>query len=407
MNVPYFRPSIGEEEKQRVQAVLDSGWLTSGKGVQEFEAGFAEYIGAPYAVALNSCTAGLHLSLEAMGVGEGDAVLTPTMTFGATAAVVRHLGGHPVLVDCDADSLTMNPDALESTIDRWRSDATLKAVIPMHYGGHMADMDRITEIAGKAGLGIVEDCAHALPSSYRDKTGQWRKAGTTSPLNCFSFYANKCITTGEGGMITSTDRDLAERVRMMSLHGLSKSAWSRFESKGSWYYEIVEPGFKYNLTDLAAAIGIAQLHKSDLFREQRASVAARYSEKLAAHADFVETPVEPEDRSSSWHIYAIRLRLEALSIDRAQFIEQLKERGVLCSVHWMPLHLHPYYRRTYGYRASDFPVASREWVRLVSLPIFPGMTEAELNHVCDSVGEVVEANRRRTLQFAATGTLGD
>ena len=407
MNVPYFRPSIDDREKERVNAVLESGWLTSGKNVKEFEAKFAEYVGAPHAVAVNSCTAALHLALEAVGVCVGDAVLVPAMTFAATAAVVRHLGARPVLVDCDADSLTMDPDALESAIETWRSDATLKAVIPMHYGGRMADMDRVTAIGQAAGLSVIEDAAHALPSSYRDASGAWRGAGAVSPLTCFSFYANKCITTGEGGMITSTDQELADRVRTMSLHGLSKSAWSRFESKGSWYYEIVEPGFKYNLTDVAAAIGLAQLEKSDRFCEQRTRVAAMYSEKLAQYGDFLETPRDPEDRKSSWHIYAIRLHLNQLSIDRAQFMEQLKERGIVCTVHWMPLHLHPYYRRTYGYRAGDFPVASQEWLRMISLPIFPGMTDAEHDYVCNSIGEILQANRREKIHFAATGTLGD
>jgi dTDP-4-amino-4,6-dideoxygalactose transaminase len=408
MNVPYFRPSLDQREKDRVNAVLESGWLTSGKNVREFEAKFAEYLGVPHAVSVNSCTAALHLSLEAMGVKAGDAVIVPTMTFAATAAVVRHLGARPVLVDCLPDSLTMNPDDLQSTIDTWRSDATLKSVIPMHYGGHMADMDRISDIAGAAGLSVVEDAAHALPASFRDAKGNWRGVGTVSPLTCFSFYAYKCITTGEGGMVVSTDDELAERVRTMSLHGLSKSAWSRFESKGSWYYEIVEPGFKYNLTDLAAAIGIAQLEKADEFRASRARVAAQYAEQLAEYAEFVDAPEIQEDRESSWHIYAIRLKLDQISIDRAQFIEKLKERGIVCTVHWMPLHLHPYYRKTYGYRASDFPVASREWLRLISLPIFPSMSGAEIEHVCSSIGAVIQENRRSAPHFVgATGTLGD
>jgi dTDP-4-amino-4,6-dideoxygalactose transaminase len=408
MNVPYFRPSLDEREKERVNAVLDSGWLTSGKAVREFEAKFAEYLGVPHAVAVNSCTAALHLSLEALGVGPGDAVLVPTMTFAATAAVVRHLGARPVLVDCDRDTLCVNPSAMRQTLDAWRSDAVIKAVIPVHYGGYMADMDQISEIAAYAGLTVIEDAAHTLPASYRNASGDWRSVGTTSPLTCFSFYANKCITTGEGGMVVSTDAELADRTRTMSLHGLSKSAWSRFESKGSWYYEVVAPGFKYNLTDLAAAIGIAQLEKADLFCKQRTRVAAMYTERLAAYSEFIETPQAAEDRMPSWHIYGIRLVLDELAIDRAQFIEHLKERGIVTTVHWMPLHLHPYYRKTYGYRASDFPVASREWQRLISLPIFPSMTEAEVDHVCASIGEVIEANRRRRLHFiTATGTQGD
>lgn len=407
MNVPYFRPSLDQQERDRVMAVLESGWLTSGKVVREFEEKFAAYVGAPHAVAVNSCTAALHLSLEALGVSAGDAVLVPAMTFGATAAVVRHLGARPVLVDCDRDSLTMDPQALEAAIAGWRSDSTLKAVIPMHYGGHMADMDRISKIAEAAGLAVVEDAAHALPASYRDATGAWRKVGTVSPLTCFSFYANKCITTGEGGMIVSTDPELTERVKTMSLHGLSKSAWSRFESKGSWYYEIVEPGFKYNLTDLAAAIGVAQLGKADRFLEERTRIARMYSERLAECDEFVETPRWFEDRESSWHIYAMRLRLAGLSIDRAQFIEQMKEQGIVTSVHWMPLHLHPYYRRTYGYRAADFPVATAEWQRLISLPIFPGMREAEVDYVCQTIAQIATANQRVQRRFAATGTLGD
>jgi perosamine synthetase len=304
----------------------------------------------------------------------------------------------------------MNPEELQSTVESWRSDATLKTVIPMHYGGHMADMDRISGIAASAGLSVVEDAAHALPASYRDSSGSWKSVGTVSPLTCFSFYANKCITTGEGGMVVSTDDELAERARTMSLHGLSKSAWSRFESKGSWYYEIVEPGFKYNLTDLAAAIGIAQLEKADSFRESRTRIAALYAEGLADYQEFLDAPGLCGDRKSSWHIYAIRLNLERLSIDRAQFIEKLKERGIVCTVHWMPLHLHPYYRKTYGYRASDFPVASQEWLRLISLPIFPSMTDAEVEYVCSSVGAVVEENRTRKRDahyLSATGTLGD
>jgi dTDP-4-amino-4,6-dideoxygalactose transaminase len=407
MNVPYFRPSLDEQEKQRVMAVLESGWLTSGKVVREFEEKFAAYVGAPHAIAVNSCTAALHLALEALGVGPKDAVLVPAMTFGATAAVVRHLGARPVLVDCDRDTLTMDPQALEAAIASWRSDTALKAVIPMHYGGHMADMDQISKIAEAAGLAVVEDAAHSLPASYRDQTGVWRKVGTVSPLTCFSFYANKCITTGEGGMIASTDPELAERVKTMSLHGLSKSAWSRFESKGSWYYEIVEPGFKYNLTDLAAAIGVAQLEKADRFLEERTRVARMYSERLAEHSEFVETPGWSEDRESSWHIYAIRLHLGALSIDRAQFIEKMKEQGIVTTVHWMPLHLHPYYRRTYGYRGADYPVATAEWQRLISLPIFPGMREAEVDYVCQTIAGIGEANQRIQRRFAATGTLGD
>ena len=409
MNVPYFRPSIGEAEKTAVNAVLSSGWLTTGQTVKRFEAQFAEYLGVPHAVAVNSCTAALHLALEAHGVGPGFAVLVPAMTFAATAAVVLHTGARPVLIDCDPTTLCMDPQALESAIANWQGEEELKAVIPMHYGGQMADMDRISAIAHRAGLAVIEDAAHSLPAFTRQSSAHpWRKVGTTSPLSCFSFYANKCITTGEGGMIVSLDSELADRVRMMSLHGLSKSAWSRFESHGSWYYEIVAPGFKYNLTDVAAAIGCAQLDNADLFCRQRRNVAALYDARLAQYAEFVETPTELSDRQSSWHIYHLRLRLDRLSIDRAEFINRLKQAGITCTVHWMPLHLHPFYRQTYNYRPSDFPVASAEWLRLISLPIFPSMTEQEVDHVCASIGSIIAETARPVLMRArATGTLGD
>ena len=397
MNIPYFRPSIGTEEKERVRAVLDSGWLTSGTAVAEFETKFAEFIGVPHAVALNSCTAGLHLSLDAVGVRAGDAVLVPTMTFGATAAVVRHLGGRPILVDCDQETLTMDPSALQSAIENWRSDSAIKAVIPMHYGGQMADMNRVSNIAAKHSLSVIEDAAHALPASFKDSDGAWKSVGTTSPLASFSFYANKCITTGEGGMVTSLDSDLADRVRTMSLHGLSKSAWTRFENKGSWYYDIVEPGYKYNLTDLAAAIGIAQLGKANEFCARRTEIARGYTQQLAGCAEWIETPRVRSDRKSSWHIYGIRLNLDQLTIDRAEFIQKLRGRGITCSVHWMPLHLHPYYRTQYRYQESDFPVASREWMRMLSLPIFPSMTDSEVDYICTSVLEVAEDHRVRKI----------
>jgi perosamine synthetase len=263
-------------------------------------------------------------------------------------------------------------------------------MIPVHYGGQMADMDRLEALAQRFGMRVIEDAAHALPAFIRNGPGYpWRSVGNTSPLTCFSFYANKCITTGEGGMVVSHNLEVAERIRMMSLHGLSKSAWSRFETAGSWYYEIVETGFKYNLTDVCAAIGLAQLEKADDFWQQRRLIAEKYSSRLAVYSDFLDLPPELENRKSAWHLYAIKLRLEHLEIDRARFIEEMKQHGVCCSVHWMPLHLHPYYRRTYGYWPEDFPAASSVWPRLVSLPIFPEMTEMEIEHVCNSIGDVI------------------
>ncbi|MBI3666852.1 MAG: DegT/DnrJ/EryC1/StrS family aminotransferase [Acidobacteria bacterium] len=396
MNISYFRPSIGEKEKAAVNAVLSSGWLTTGRAVKEFEGRFAAYLGVPHAVAVNSCTAALHLALEATGVRQTDIVLVPTMTFAATAAVVRHLGARPVLVDCDPVTLCIDPGAVEATARDWSRRGNLKALIPMHYGGQMADMDRLTEVSRRFGMRVIEDAAHALPAFLRQGPGHpWRSVGHTAPLTCFSFYANKCITTGEGGMVVTHSAELAERIRMMSLHGLSRSAWTRFDGKGSWYYEIMEPGFKYNLTDVAAAIGLAQLGKADDFWQQRQRIAGSYLARLAMYSDFLELHTELNDRKSSWHLYPIRLRLEQLDIDRAQFMEELKQCGITCSVHWMPLHLHPYYRRSYGYRPEDFPIASQQWPRLVSLPIYPDMTEQELEYVCDSAGSVLRRHAKR------------
>ncbi len=397
MNIPFYRPSVGVEEREAVLRVLDSGWLTTGKVAREFEERFAEYVGARFAVAVNSCTAALHLALEAYGIREGDLVLVPTMTFAATAEVVRYFGAHPVLVDCDPHTLLVNPDAMEAAAIKAKNQGRLKAMIPMHYGGQMCDMDRMADIAKRYGISMLEDAAHTLPAYYRSHcNAPWRSVGETAPMACFSFYANKCITTGEGGMLTTSDEKIAERVRMMSLHGLSKNAWSRFEAKGSWYYEIVEAGFKYNLTDVAAAIGLAQLGKANDFWRERQAIAAQYREILSA-SDVVETHPELNDRQSSWHLFPIKLKLEAMSIDRAQFVEEMKAAGITCSVHWMPLHLHPYYMRQYGCRPEDCPQATSVWPRLVSLPIFPGMTSEEVNYVAESVLSIAARHARQAV----------
>ncbi len=398
MTIPFYKPSIGAEEKAAVQRVLDSGWLTTGKVAREFEERFAEYVGARYAVAVNSCTAALHLGLEAYGVREGDVVLVPTMTFAATAEVVRYFGARPVLVDCDPHTLLVDPEAMEVAAAEWAPTGKLKAMIPMHYGGQMCDMDRMAEIAKRYQVSLLEDAAHTLPAYYRShSTAPWRSVGETSPMACFSFYANKCITTGEGGMLTTSDQGIAERVRMMSLHGLSKNAWTRFEAKGSWYYEIVEAGFKYNLTDVAAAIGLAQLAKANRLWRERQALANLYREELAGSEEFLAVHPELEDRQSSWHLFPIRLNLEAMSIDRAEFIEQMKAAGVTCSVHWMPLHLHPYYVREYGYRPEEFPNASAAWPTLVSLPLFPGMTRPEVEYVANAAKTIAQRYVRQTV----------
>lgn len=404
MDVPFFRPAITEAEIQEVVECLRSGWLTTGPRTKEFEQRFAEYVGARHAVALNSCTAALHLALEAVGLRRGEVVLVPTMTFAATAEVVRYFDAYPVLVDSEPVSLCMDPDAAAARVAAIRAGERIpglpaehgpvRAILPVHYGGQMADVDRFRAIAEAHGIAFIEDAAHTLPAHYRSgPNAPWRAAGSTADITCFSFYANKCITTGEGGMAVTDREDLAARMRVMSLHGLSHDAWKRFTKSGSWYYEIVAPGFKYNLTDIAAAIGLHQLRRADELWKARRAVAERLSAGLE-DVDEIELPVELSDRRHSWHLFAIRLRLDRLSIDRSGFIEQLKEAGVGASVHWMPLHLHPYYAETFGYSAGDFPVAAAAWPRLVSLPIFPGMTDQQSDHVVEVVRDIARRHRR-------------
>jgi len=395
MKVPFFRPSLGQAEIDEVVDCLRSGWLTTGQKCKAFEEAFAGYVGARHAVALGSCTAALHLALEAVGLGRGEMVLVPALTFAATAEVVRYFDAVPVFVDCEPATLCMDVEQARRTASAIAGSrpvaglrppyGKLRAIMPMHYGGQMCDVSAVEDLAGEFGLATIEDAAHAVPASFRGGPGMpWRNVGTTADVTCFSFYANKCITTGEGGMAVTDRADLAERMRVMSLHGMSKDAWKRYTAEGSWYYEIVAPGFKYNMTDIAAALGIKQLARADEFRQARGRLAAGYRERLG-DLEQVELPVELPDRRHSWHLYEMRLNLDRLAVDRAEFMRRMAARGVSCSVHWMPLHLHPYYRNAFGTGEGLFPESERQWPRLVSLPIFPSMTGEELSHVCESV----------------------
>jgi perosamine synthetase len=410
VEVPFFRPSIGQAEIDEVLAVLKSGWLTTGPRVKRFEEEFRDAVGARHAVALNSATAALHLAVEALGLRPGDAVLVPTMTFAATAEVVRYLGAHPILVDCDP--VTLNVDLADAR-DKIRalragrlpsripSDAPLVGVMPVHVGGLMLDVAAVQALADEHGLWVVEDAAHAFPASWRrSPSAPWQRCGdATSAISCFSFYANKTITTGEGGMAITEDPDLAARMRMMSLHGLSQDAWDRYSGGRSWDYRIVAPGFKYNLTDMAAALGIHQLARAEEMRLEREAIALRF---LDAFADLeeIELPPHGADRIHSWHLFPIRLRLDRLSVDRNEFLDELKKEGVGCSVHWRPLHRHPYYEETFGWRAEEFPVASSVWERLISLPLFPGMREEEVEHVVRTVEGLCERYARPSVASA-------
>ena len=376
-------PEIGEQDIAAVADAMRSGWVTAGPRVKEFEAQFARFTGAAHAVAVNSGTAALHLALEAAGVKAGDEVLVPTMTFAATAEVVVQLGAKPVLVDCVADTLNLDPGALERAVT-----PRTKAVIPVHFAGHPCDMDPILELAAARGLTVVEDAAHALPARWRGK-----QVGTIGDLTCFSFYATKTITTGEGGMITTEDAARADRMRIMSLHGISKDAWKRYTAEGSWRYEIIAPGYKYNMTDIAAAMGISQLARCEDFLQARLRCKKLYDQGFAGHCA-IQTPVAHEDIEHAWHLYVIRLDLEQLRIGRDEVIERLKQRNIGVAVHFIPLHLHPYYRDTYRYTAADLPCATAAFERIISLPIYPRLSDNDVGEVVDAIVGISREYRR-------------
>ena len=374
MSVPFFKATIGQEEVDGVVETLKSGWLTSGPKAKAFEKEFAEAVGAKHAVAVNSATAALHLALEALGIGAGDEVLVPTMTFAATAEVVIHLGATPILVDCDPGTLNVDLNDLAA-----KCTSKTKVVMPVHYAGQPCPMDEITEFATQHGIHVVEDAAHAFPAAYHG-----RPIGSHSLATCFSFYANKTMTTGEGGMLTTNDDAIADRARKMSLHGLSRGAWNRFSAKGSWYYEIESPGYKYNLPDVAAAIGLGQLHQAEDFLRERRRCAKRYINAFA-DSKLIETLDQSPDVDSSWHLLVIKLNLAELAIDRSEFIVKLNEAGIGTSVHYTPLHLHPLYRERFGYKPEDMPIASGVFEQIISLPIFPSMTDEQLDYVIENV----------------------
>lgn len=427
--VPFFRPSITQAETDEVMACLRSGWLTSGPRAERFEASFAEYVRAEHAVAVNSCTAALHLAIESLGLRPGMAVLVPTMTFAATAEVVRYQGAAPVLVDCDEVTLNMDlndaerklaglrsgrvpPTSARETVagdppagmwehcsaDASQVDVRPVGIMPVHVGGLMMDIRAVQEFADRHGLWIVEDAAHALPAAYRQGPHDaWRCCGeNTAAVTCFSFYANKTITTGEGGMAVTHNAALADRMRQMSLHGLSHDAWKRHSEIGSWDYRIVAPGYKYNLTDIAAAIGIHQLDRADALRQEREMLAYRYLEAFA-DLEEMELPPDPPHRIHAWHLFPIRLRLARLSLDRDAFIAALHSQGIGCSVHWRPLHLHPYYQ-SFGWKPEDLPTASEVWKRLITLPLFPGMEVAEQDAVIAAVRDLCRLHARTPLR---------
>jgi len=382
-NVPFYRPDIGEEEIAAVVDTLRSGWLTIGPRTQEFEEQFARAVGAPHAVAVSSCTAALHLALDALDLEPGDEVITSTLTFAATGATIVHSGARPVLVDCKRDTLNIDPDEVARKVTE-----RTRAVVPVHFAGQPAPMDEILEVARRHRLRVIEDAAHALPASYRG-----RSIGTIGDLTAFSFYATKNLTTGEGGMLTFADAALAERLRTRRLHGMSRDAWRRYSAQGSWRYDVSYPGFKYNMTDVAASMGLVQLRRLPDLHRRRRQIVALYDELLGNLPELEPLSVLPEVMHA-WHIYVIRIRPERLRIDRDVLIEQLKAAGVATAVHFIPLHLYSFYRDAFGYRPEDFPVASAAAETILSLPLFTLMTDDDVRYVATTLRRLLDANRR-------------
>ena len=370
--------------------VLNSGWLTTGPRTKLFEERFAATVGTRHAIALNSATAALHLALESLGVGPNDEVIVPTWTFAASAEVVAYLGARPILVDVDRVTLNATPETILAAVT-----PRTKAVVAVHIAGMPVEIERLVALVEPRGIAVVEDAAHAFPSRIGGPGG--RHTGTIGRAGAFSFYATKTITTGEGGMLITDDDAIAVRARMMSLHGISRDAWNRYTASGSWYYEVEDAGYKYNMTDIAAALGIVQLERADELLAARKSIAVAYAAgfRASAAADLLELPEDAKDGSHAWHLYVVRLELDRLTLDRAAVMTALRDAGIGASVHFIPLHLHPYYRRRWGTSPDDHPVATREYARVISLPIWPGMTRADVSRVVNALAVVLHGSRRR------------
>lgn len=383
--IPFHRPQIDEAEINEVVSTLRSGWLTTGGRTAQFEKEFREYVGVRHALAVNSGTAAMHLALAALGVGPGDEIITTPLTFCATVTVILHTGATPVLADIGADG-NIDPSSIES-----RVTPRTKAILPVHFGGAPCEMNRIWQIAKKHNLKVIEDAAHAAGTFYMD-----RHVGAEaypSEAVAFSFYATKNLTTGEGGMVTTNDEALVNKMRMLALHGISRDAWGRYKQNGNWYYEVHEAGFKYNLSDLQSAVGIHQLHKLEGSIEQRTRYAQLYTERLG-DLEEIELPEDSPIGRHAWHLYAIRLNLERLKIDRAAFISELKVRNIGASVHFIPIPLHPFFQAIDSNAAEDCPQCMRLYPRLISLPLYPAMSDGEVEYVAGCVRDIVAKFRK-------------
>jgi len=390
--IPFHRPSLGAEEEREVIDTLRSGWITTGPKTKKFEQQFAAYVGAKHALAVAHCTGALHLALFALGIGPGDEVITTPFTFTATAEVMSYLGAKPIFVDIDPVTLNIDSARIEETLASGRLKHA-RALLPVHFAGYACDMDRLNSIARRYQLKIVEDAAHALGSTRTMEGRGTVKIGTIGDLTCFSFYATKNITSAEGGMITTEDSALAEKIAVASLHGMDRDAWKRYDKNGSWFYEIHDVGFKYNLSDVHSAIGLAQLPRADDFMRRRAEIANAYNEAFRAEPA-LEVPEVEAGLDHAWHLYVLRLRPEQLKVGRDRFVELMRERGVGVSVHCIPLHTMHFYQRLYGYRTGDFPIAEDVYSRCLSLPIYPAMSSEDRAYVIETVLAAARENRR-------------
>lgn len=403
--LPFFLPSIGEQEISEVVDTLRSDWITTGPKVERFEQQFADYVNSPAALAVNSCTAALHLALLALRIGPGDAVITTPMTFCSGIHVIEHVGARPILVDVEPGTLNIDPNKVREAAERAARDpeknGRAKAILPVHLYGHPSEMDTLIEIARDHQLAIIEDAAHSLPAKYRGRMiGSQEGSKGVSILTCFSFYATKNLTTGEGGMLTGPPV-LVDDARLWSLHGMSRDAWKRYSRKGSWDYTVVCPGFKYNMTDIQAAVGLHQLRRLPAFHARRREIVHRYNTAFGRLEAF-ETPGESSDVQHAWHLYVLRLNLRHLHIPRDKFIEELTARNIGTSVHFIPVHVHSYYRDRYGFKPRDFPVASEEFERIISLPLYPKMSDQDVEDVIEAVLSIAEKYKvNRPLSRAA------
>lgn len=381
--LPFSQPSIGDEEIREVVETLRSNWLTTGPKTREFERLFAEYLETPEALSLNSCTAGMHTALITLGIGAGDEVITTPMTFAASVNVIEHVGARPVLVDVQPDTMNICPEAIEAAIT-----PKTKAIIPVHLAGHPVDMDAITALAEQHDLHIIEDAAHAISAKYKGQN-----IGSMGNPTSFSFYATKNITTGEGGMLTG-DPDFLAKARIISLHGMSREAWSRYRKGGSWMYDVVSPGFKYNMTDIQASLGLWQLDKIEKMQQRRLSIVEQYDAAFR-NLDGISLPIERPDVEHAWHLYVIRVDEDVVSVDRDQFVKEMYSRNIGTSVHFIPIHLHSYYRNKYDYKPMDFPVAYNSFQEILSLPLTAAMNDQDVADVIEAVIDIAQGRQAR------------